>query len=75
MRFKIGKNQNGKVSSVKNQFLFFDKNSLQAFDDSLRGMKKNGQRLAMIGTSVYNIEVIRVCYLKKLIDLFSLILG
>ncbi|UJR38405.1 hypothetical protein I4U23_031074 [Adineta vaga] len=43
MKFKIGKQQNGK-----------------AFDDCLRGMKKNGQRLAMIGTTLYNIEVIRI---------------
>ncbi|CAF0874127.1 unnamed protein product [Rotaria sp. Silwood1] len=43
VRFKIGKQQNGK-----------------AFDDSLRGMKKNGQRITMIGTTLYNIEVIRI---------------
>jgi hypothetical protein len=59
VRFKIGKNQNGKVISVENNF---SKNSFQAFDDSLRGMKKNGQRITMIGTTLYNIEVIRVCY-------------
>ncbi|CAF3617892.1 unnamed protein product [Rotaria sordida] len=43
VRFKIGKQQNGK-----------------AFDDVLRGMKKNGQRITMIGTALYNIEVIRI---------------
>ncbi|CAF2503528.1 unnamed protein product [Rotaria sp. Silwood2] len=43
VRFKIGKQQNGK-----------------AFDESLRGMKKNGQRITMIGTALYNIEVTRI---------------
>ncbi|CAF3639544.1 unnamed protein product [Adineta steineri] len=43
VKFKIGKQQNGK-----------------AFDDSLRGMKKNGQRVAMIGNVFYNIEVTRI---------------
>lgn len=33
---------------------------LQAFDECLRGMKKSGQRLAIIGTALYNIEVVRV---------------
>ncbi len=28
-------------------------------------MKKTGQRVAMIGTALYNIEVVRVCYSKK----------
>ncbi|CAF1530562.1 unnamed protein product [Adineta ricciae] len=32
----------------------------KAFDECLRGMKKNGQRLVMIGTSLYNIEVTRI---------------
>jgi hypothetical protein len=38
---------------------------LQAFDDVLRGMKKTGQRVAIIATALYSIEVVRVCYLQK----------
>ncbi|CAF1612854.1 unnamed protein product [Rotaria magnacalcarata] len=32
----------------------------KAFDDALRGMKKSGQRITMIGKILYNIEIIRV---------------
>lgn len=32
----------------------------KTFDEILKGMKKNGHRIAMIATNLYSIEVVRV---------------